>query len=414
MKRHNILAVMIALAMIASLCACGKDEAKDVQKNNEQTEVVEEQESVEEEKVVDDSVTMIENEPSEEVEEVDEVEEVTDDLSDDGEIKIDGDNTIFNEDGMLVTLDKIVMVEREDGRGYNCTASILCENNNSDNKILELDNMSLALDGVVCAEGLEPMGCRLLSGEQMQRDLYFTIRDSRNEYRGNKNTELEIQSLSISLYDIKVGRDSEPKTVRKNFKTTSYKDGEHDYGEKITEIELYGKMIGVYCKDTENYTIYTLTSDSDVYDFSYASSVQVYILQENNSIIYHNDEKTGYLSCLGSENALLLAIDKNRLQEEKKWMEISNDAELTTAIIFKEGGNFGDAAITINGDEIKTFNSASISPIDSSFIFEWNKSGIQKQDKDFSIIDEHGSASDSVIFIKGNDFKVLDSNEIHL
>ena len=225
MKRHNILAVMIALAMIASLCACGKDEAKDVQKNNEQTEVVEEQESVEEEKVVDDSVTMIENEPSEEgeeAEEVDEVEEVTDDLSDEGEIKIDGDNTIFNEDGMLVTLDKIVMVEREDGRGYDCTAFILCENNNSDNKILELDNMSLALDGVVCAGGLQPMGCRLLSGEQMQRDLYFTIRDSRNEYRGNKNTELEIQSLSISLYDIKVGRDSEPKTVRKNFKTKSY------------------------------------------------------------------------------------------------------------------------------------------------------------------------------------------------
>ena len=236
MKRHNILAVMIALAMIASLCACGKDEAKDVQKNNEQTEVVEEQESVEEEKVVDDSVTMIENKPSEEVEEaeeVDEVEEVTDDLSDDGEIKIDGDNTIFNEDGMLVTLDKIVMVEREDGRGYDCTASILCENNNSDNKILELDSMSLALDGVVCAGGLQPMRCLLLSGEQMQQDLYFTIRDSRNEYRGNKNTELEIQSLSISLYDIKVGRDSEPKTVRKNFKTKSYKDGEHDYGEKI-------------------------------------------------------------------------------------------------------------------------------------------------------------------------------------
>lgn len=346
MKQRSVLAMIIALAMTASLCACGKDETKDVQKNNAQTEVVEEKEPAKEAKVVDDSVTMIEDETSEQAEEFEEVEEATDTSSDDGEIEINGDNTIFNENGMLITVDRIILADNDS----TIQVYYSYENNNSDNKILE-SSSKIAVNGIYVGN----FGCNAMAGEKGESTVTATLYLP-DYFRGNS-----IETVGFTA-KVKVGSDSEPQIIRKEFKTKSYKDGGRYYGEKKAEAEFDGTKVEVYYKEDDNYMYYTVVSDSDTCNTYFETAL--YAGDEKEERAYFGDAFVDvHNGHIGKDNAMYISASKDMIQDLRVMNEISNDEELAALIYLSRN-------------------------------------------------DENGSESGPVIFIKGNDYKLLDTTEI--
>lgn len=380
MKKY--VKLLLILTIVVSMCGCGKE--KNVKENTEHTETVEEKEPVKEEPIEDESEAVEDSDIMSTDEVVDEPEEVVDESENKKEIIIDGDKTLLDEDGMLIKIDRMTAEKEGEFAWFDVELSI--ENNNPDNKQLEVRNLFINVNGINFTNLSNPRNFGevtggfgyIKGGEKENKTVryqydYLPLKTTgyyMSNYFDELVTEVDVQSVGFTMEYI-VGINGEKQTAYKEFKTDNYKDGGHCYGEKIAETEFDGKTVEIYYKDSDDFTVYTISYDSDEADMwvggnrIWGDENEIKFIDENPIVIERFTTPR-----IGRERAQLYAVRKEDIKTLRQDMEIGNDEKLPLFLWLRSDEMKGPI-VMIDGNETKILSESDIAWINQRGLLEF-------------------------------------------